>query len=112
MTDKTWKQLERRVASKLNGKRNPYSGAVDMVTRADVILCGGPLRDYFIEVKQRSAFAHHSLFTSIETNARKEGKKVLLVTQVKNYPGELVTLRLDDLVDLLGGPGSMGEAHG
>jgi len=96
---KTWKALESRVAAKLGGKRTPLSGSNSQHgTSADVI---GGLDWAYVEVKLRAQFMHHALFKAVAVQAKKEGKVPLLVTHQKNDRGELVTLRLDDLIKLL-----------
>jgi len=103
MPNKAWKNLERRVAHKFGGKRNPYSGSVDIITGADIIN-HNILPNFFIECKMRNHFHHHTLFTAIEGKAIQENKKALLITHVKSQRDDLLVLiRLNDFIDLMGG---------
>jgi hypothetical protein len=52
MSDKSWKQFERRVADYFHGQRNPLSGGNSKQTRADIIH-----PKLFIECKQREGVA-------------------------------------------------------
>lgn len=101
MVNKTWKNLERKVAHLLQGRRNPLSGSMSgHGTCADVI-DHKILPGYFVECKLRQAFGHHALFRVVEGEAKKEGKLPLLVTKRKGETGELAVLRLTDLVELI-----------
>lgn len=100
MTDKVWKQMERRIATAFNGKRNPYSGSVDLISGADVIE-NTILPGFYIECKLRGHFHHHTLFNVINAKAMKENKKPLLVTHEKFQHDDLVTIRMADLLGLI-----------
>lgn len=97
----TWKGLEARVCKKFKGTRVPLSGSNSQHgTSADCMNCE-ILPDSYIEIKHRQNFTHHTLFRDAAAKAKKEGKLPLLVTHVGGEHGELVTLRLDDLIKLL-----------
>ena len=102
-TDKsTWKRLERRVCAKFSGKRTPLSGSNSMHnTSADCIETDYPW--LYIEVKLRACFLHHTIFKVAEKAAQKENKIPILVTHVKNEESELVTLKIEDFLELLEG---------
>ena len=103
MTDKrTWQKLEQRVCEKFGGRRTPLSGSNSQHrTAADCIETFFPW--LYIEVKLRAKFAHHTLFKQSAKMAKTEGKMPLLVTHLKNEESELVTLRIEDFLDLLQG---------
>jgi hypothetical protein len=98
MTHKeTWKKLERKVAKKLGGVRNPLSGKHSRHTSGDVIH-----PKFYIECKYRKNFAVATLFDEVRKNAKKESKIPILVLKEKDKTGELVVLTLDDFVKLIG----------
>ncbi len=74
MTDKAWKALEREVARKLGGARNPLSGRAGGQSSGDVL---HPV--FYVEVKQRRRFSVLATMRDTEAKAKKEGKKPLLV---------------------------------
>jgi hypothetical protein len=98
MPDAKWKAMERRVAKAFGTKRNYGSGGiVQGETRADVV------HDvYFIECKNRARFTHHSVFHDVKEPARKENKIPLLITHTNDRLGDLVVIRLEDFVELIG----------
>ena len=102
MTSKrTWQMLEQRVCAKFGGKRTPLSGSNSQHgTSADCIKTNYP--ELYIEIKLRSKFLHHSIFKAAAKEAEKEGKVPILVTHVKNEESELVVLRIEDYLKLLG----------
>ena len=69
MPDKSWKDAERQVAKKLNGKRNPLSGRMGGHTSGDVIH-----PSLYVEVKQKKHFAVLSIVRDTEKKALKERK--------------------------------------
>lgn len=98
---RSWQKLEERVCAKFRGRRTPLSGSNSQHgTSADCIHCR-ILPGAYIEIKFRASFLHHALFKDVEEKAKKEGKLPLLVTHQKNDKGELVTLRLNDFLDLI-----------
>jgi len=74
MADKSWKDAERQVAKKLNGKRNPLSGRMGGHTSGDVIH-----PSLYVEVKQKKLFAVLAIMKDTEEKARKEKKIPVLV---------------------------------
>jgi len=101
MTSKrTWKLLEQRVCEKFKGRRTPLSGSNSQHgTAADCIETAFPW--LYIEIKLRASFLHHSLFKDAAKMAKAEGKTPLLVTHVKNEESELVTLRIEDFLEIV-----------
>jgi len=78
MPDKAWKDAERQVAEKLNGKRNPLSGRMGGHTRGDVI------HDMlYVEVKQRRRFEVLTVMRDTEEKARKERRIPVVVLHRK-----------------------------
>ena len=98
---RTWQLLEQRVCERFGGRRTPLSGSNSQHgTRSDCINCT-LLPNAYVEIKLRATWAHHTLFSEIEKQAKKEKRMPLLVTHTKGDRGELVTLRLDDFLSLL-----------
>jgi len=96
MTDKNWKRMERRVAKKLGGKRNPLSGSMSRHTAGDVI------HDrFYVECKYRKNFSIYKWFDDVKKKASRERKIPALVLKEKNRHGELVVLQLDDFSGLV-----------
>ena len=96
----TWKKLERRVCAKFGGRRTPLSGSNSQHgTAADCIETVYPL--FYIEIKLRASFLHHRIFKQAAKEAQKEGKTPILVTHVKNEDSELVTLRIEDFLEII-----------
>ena len=103
----TWKKLERRVCAKFGGRRTPLSGSNSQHdTSADCIETSYPW--LFIEVKLRASFLHHTIFKQAAKAAQKETKTPILVTHVKNEDNELVTLRIEDFLDIVKKGGEVG----
>lgn len=97
MTHKeTWKKIERKVAKKLGGTRNPLSGSHGKHTSGDVI---HPV--FYIECKYRKNLAVATIFNEVKTNAKKEKKIPILILKEKGKTGELVVLTLDDFTKLV-----------
>jgi len=101
VTDKVWKQIERRVASVFNeiyskARRNPLSGIVDRQTHGDVTDT-----PFYIEIKHRARIPFLSDFKEAASHAREEHKPLLLVVHEKGSHRCLVTLELKDLLDIL-----------
>jgi len=98
----TWKKFERKVAKALGGQRTPLSGSLSRHTSGDVI---HPI--FYIECKYRAdirGFNALRVFKEeVEPKAKAEGKIPLLVVKEKGKKGELVVLRFEDFVKLVGG---------
>ncbi|MFV9676130.1 MAG: hypothetical protein ACNYVW_00505 [Methanosarcinales archaeon] len=96
---RTWQMLEQRVCAKFGGKRTPLSGSNSQHgTSADCIRTRYP--SFYIEIKLRSTFLHHSVFKAAAKEAKKEGKMPILVTHVKSEESELVVLRIEDFIEM------------
>ena len=99
-TKRAWQKLEQRVCAKFGGRRTPLSGSNSQHgTAADCIETAFPWM--YIEIKLRACFLHHTIFKAAAKLAKKEGKMPLLVTHVKNEESELVTLRIEDFLEIL-----------
>ncbi len=100
MTSKrAWQKLEQRVCAKFGGQRTPLSGSNSQHgTSADCIRTRYP--EFYIEVKLRAKFLHHSIFKAVAKEAEKEGKTPILITHVKNEDSELVVLRIEDFLEI------------
>lgn len=92
MADKTWKKVERKVAKKLNGKRNPLSGSASRHTAGDVI---HPL--FYVEVKHRKRIPFYKEFEKTIKSAEAENKIPVLVMHEKNRKFDIAMIKLDDL---------------
>ncbi len=101
MTDRrTWQKLEQRVCAKFGGRRTPLSGSNSQHgTAADCIETDFPY--VYIEIKLRASFRHHKLFKDVAKAAQEENKMPILVTHVKNEESELVTLSIEDFMEIL-----------
>ena len=99
-TKRAWQKLEQRVCAKFGGRRTPLSGSNSQHgTSADCIETKYPW--LYIEVKLRACFLHHTIFKAAAKSAQKEDKMPILVTHVKNEDSELVTLRIEDFLEIL-----------
>ena len=92
MSDKAWKDFERRVAAYFGGVRCPVLGTD---TKADV-----NHDTLFIECKQRQKHAVVTLWDTVKTRAEKEGKTPVVCLSEKNRPGFWIMVHSDDLVKL------------
>ena len=88
-----WKDLERRVAKALGGRRNPLSGRSSGHTSGDVIH-----HLFYVEAKYRQRWEVLSLFEGVREKAAGEGKVPILVLKAGRSPMLLVVMSLDDLV--------------
>ena len=99
---RTWQKLEERGCAKFGGRRTPLSGSNSQHgTSADCIETDYPW--LYIEIKLRASFLHHTIFKLAAKMAQKEGKTPILVTHVKNEESELVTLRIEDFLEIIKG---------
>lgn len=100
MTDKSWKQLERRVARWMGGVRVPLSGANNKFRSGDV-----DHPSLFIEVKQRANLGFLKWFEKAQEDSEKElkgvpkqeQKKILLVVHEKKSHKVFGMMRLLDI---------------
>ncbi len=76
MSDKVWKQLERDVAAAFGVVRNRVSGAVDQLTRGDVVH-----RRIYFECKYSKRHAIVTLMKETRRRADVEGKIGVVVLQ-------------------------------
>ena len=93
MSDKAWKQFERRVARFFGSERNPLSGQNSKHTGSDT------LHDtLFIECKQRQRIALVGLWDEARDQARREDKLPVVAVSVKHRPGFWLLVHSDDLL--------------
>ena len=61
------------------------------------------VQKYYVKVKTRASFAHHSMFREdVEQPAKKENKIPILITHKKgSKSGALVVMKLDDFLELI-----------
>lgn len=95
MSDKAWKQFERRVARFFKTERNALSGGNSKLTRSDTLH-----PDLFIECKQRKKFAAISLWNETKQLATKENKTPVVCLSEKSRPGFWILVHSDDLTKL------------
>lgn len=74
MRRSSWKRVERVVAAKVGGRRNPLSGSSSGHTSGDVIS-----DNLYVEVKTRKSMAIFKWWDNVKKKAIKEGKRPLLV---------------------------------
>ncbi len=91
----TWKSLERRVAATLSTERTPLSGSNSKITSSDTLS-----DTYYVECKLKARLPLHSLFLKTQMQARKEGKKPILVLHKKFSMQNLVVLNLEDFIEI------------
>ena len=92
--DKTWKQMERRVAKGFNALRNSLSGRMSKAgTSSDTLS-----KEFYIECKYRQKIAVVEWFQEIVEKARREGKVPVLALKAKNRKDDYVLVRLRDLL--------------
>ena len=95
MTDKTWKQTERAIAARLNGRRQGATGR----TGADVV------NDWLaVEVKHRKRLPQwlKDALTQARTGAGERLPLVVLHESGQRHADDLVLLRLRDFEDWFG----------
>lgn len=95
MTDKPWKQFERRIAKSLNTERTPLSGIASRHTSSDTLH-----KDLYVECKSTSRSATCSLFRTVRERARREHKLSVLSLHQKGYPGTVAVVDWDLFVRL------------
>ncbi len=95
MTDRSWKALERRIASQFNTMRTPLSGSNSRQTSSDTLS-----DKYYIEVKERARLPFWDAYLKARGLAQKEGKRPLLAFHKKGYKGTIVMLTLEDFLEL------------
>ena len=97
MSDKAWKQRERKVADFFGGQRTPLSGGNGKITRADVIH-----DKLFIENKLRKKHSVISLWDETNEMAKEENKTPVITLAEKNRKGFWIMIHSSDLDKLEG----------
>ena len=92
MADKTWKAVERRVASFFGARRNPLSGSNSGGTHSDSLH-----EELFIETKHRVKHSAISLWRKTEELARKENKIPVVALCEKGARGFWIMVHASDL---------------
>ena len=92
MSDKAWKQRERKVADFFGGQRTPLSGGNGKITRADVIH-----DKLFIENKLRKKHSVISLWDETNEMAKEESKTTVITLAEKNRKGFWIMIHSSDL---------------
>jgi hypothetical protein len=96
MTDKVWKQTERRIAKKINSERTPLSGGSSRHTLSDTLH-----EKLFIESKYRKKIPFLKTFNETKILAKKESKIPMVVFKQKSQRGEIVMMDFDDFLGLI-----------
>lgn len=79
MSDKVWKQAERRIARLFNTTRTPLSGGSSRHTRSDILH-----DNLYVEVKYRRNFSPVRWWKEAEERSKKENKFPVLALVQKN----------------------------
>jgi len=95
MSDKAWKQFERRVSAFFGGVRNPLSGGNSKHTRADVIH-----PSLFVECKQRKAHSVIRTWDEAAGQAKEENKIPVVALSEKGRPGFWLVCRSTDFLPI------------
>lgn len=94
MPDKSWKAVERRVASFFACRRVPGSGALwrEYETRSD-----SDHPRLYVETKHRARFSVLTLWREVSEKARREGKRPVCALAEKHRRGFWVLVHSSDL---------------
>ncbi len=92
MSDKAWKQLERRVAAYFGGRRNSLSGQTSKAGAGDVLH-----PHLVVECKHRKRHAAVRLWDDCNELANREGKLPVVVLAERRRPGFWILVHSDDL---------------
>lgn len=93
MSDKVWKQQERRVAKMFGAKRTPLSGSRSLHTGSDIIH-----PRLYIEAKYRKRISILDMFPEVAEKAKKENKIPVMVIKSKKLKDDYFMVRARDLV--------------
>ena len=95
MTDKHWKQIERRIARFFNTQRTPLSGGNSRHTESDTLSS-----ELFIEIKTRKKIPFLKTFKETIEKAKKENKIPLVVFVEKNSRTPIVMCDINNLKEI------------
>ena len=93
---KTWKSVERTVASIFGTERTPLSGGNSKITRSDTLS-----KDFFIECKYRKKHTAVTLFEATKELAKKEGKIPIVVLAEKGKHGKYILFNSNDFKNIV-----------
>ena len=96
MADKSWKAVERRIASLFGVARNALSGRNAKVSASDSVH-----PSLFIECKHRAKHTTWTLWNDTKALAKKESKVPVLALQEKGRHGALLVVNTEDLDELV-----------
>ncbi|MEM3408381.1 MAG: hypothetical protein QXP36_00230 [Conexivisphaerales archaeon] len=94
--NKSWKNLERKIAKIRNTTRTPLSGINSKITGSDIID-----EKFFVECKLRKSSSIWHLYDKTKQNAVKEKKVPIVVVKQKHKKGELYVIHSDFLDDFI-----------
>lgn len=97
MSDKTWKQVERKICKSLGGERTPLSGFSSRHTHGDCINV-----PEYVEIKHREKIVFLKAFKESEEKAKKEGKPLLFIIKEKHQHGAITFMTLERYLDITG----------
>ncbi|MCK5293660.1 MAG: hypothetical protein KAJ49_03335 [Arcobacteraceae bacterium] len=92
MTDKTWKQIERRVAEFFGTIRTPLSSSHSRHTQSDTLH-----KELFIEIKYRKKIPFLTTFKDTIKKAKEETKTPLVVFVEKGSQTPILMCNLKDI---------------
>lgn len=95
MSDKAWKQVERRIAKFFGSVRTPLSGGNSGHTRSDSLHSV-----LFVEAKHRKVHSAVTLWRDTKELADKEDKIPVICLAEKNKKGFWVMVHSDDLLNV------------
>lgn len=93
MSDKTWKQQERRIAKMFGSRRTPLSGSRSLHTGSDIIHSR-----LYIEAKYRQRISILDMFPEVAKKAKKENKIPVMAVKSKKLKDDYFLIRARDLV--------------
>ena len=97
----TWKKQELKTAKLLGGIRSPNSGNA-LPDRTDVQGVKIKGKEITVSCKYQTKMLVATLFEEVQKNAKKLGRMPLLLLKTKYMRGQLVVMKLDDFLDLVG----------
>ncbi|MDG6927744.1 MAG: hypothetical protein JRN10_00850 [Nitrososphaerota archaeon] len=96
MTDKVWKQEERRIARAFGTERTPLSGSNSKMTQSDTLH-----PKFYIEIKHRKQVPFYKVFLETDKKAKDEGKIPMVVLHESKRQKRIVMISLEDFVKLV-----------
>lgn len=92
---KTWKSVERKIATYFGTRRTPLSGGNSGHTRSDTLH-----PRLFVETKYRKVFSVLNLWREVKILAKKENKTPVVCLSEKGKPGFWLLIHSSNLLDI------------